>query len=255
MEQTRLISRLRDFGLNSYESKLWVALLSKGISTAGELSDVANVPRSRSYDVLESLRKKGFIIAKKGKPLKYCAIPPEEVIKNTKQKVKDRTKKQMESINWLKTKKIFNELENIYNLSSDITQPREFAGSFKGKTNIKNQIQFIIKNTKKSIYISETEKGLISNLDFLTKTLPNLERNKVDIKIMANIDKNTFQKQDKIKIKNTKLLNRYYLSDGNMMLFMLFDDYNISLLINTKSFINSVEKTFNKHWANSDFVE
>ena len=49
------INKLRDFGLNSYEAKIWTALLSKGISTAGELSDISNVPRSRSYDVLESL--------------------------------------------------------------------------------------------------------------------------------------------------------------------------------------------------------
>jgi len=38
------------------------------------------VPRSRCYDVLESLEKKGFIISKIGKPLKYIAVPPEEVV-------------------------------------------------------------------------------------------------------------------------------------------------------------------------------
>ena len=51
----------RYFGLNLYEVKIWAALLSRGVSTAGELSDIANVPRSRSYDVLESLEKKGFV--------------------------------------------------------------------------------------------------------------------------------------------------------------------------------------------------
>ena len=55
------LNKIKDFGLNSYEAKLWVALLSRGVSTAGELSDIASVPRSRTYDVLESLEKKGFI--------------------------------------------------------------------------------------------------------------------------------------------------------------------------------------------------
>ena len=55
------LSKLRRyFALNLYEVKIWTALLSRGVSTAGELSDIANVPRSRSYDVLESLEKKGF---------------------------------------------------------------------------------------------------------------------------------------------------------------------------------------------------
>ena len=52
------LSKLRRyFSLNLYEVKIWTALLSRGVSTAGELSDIANVPRSRSYDVLESLEK------------------------------------------------------------------------------------------------------------------------------------------------------------------------------------------------------
>ena len=59
------LSKLRRFfNLNLYEVKIWTALLSRGVSTAGELSDIANVPRSRSYDVLESLEKKGFVIMK-----------------------------------------------------------------------------------------------------------------------------------------------------------------------------------------------
>jgi sugar-specific transcriptional regulator TrmB len=85
--QKDFLNKIRDFGINSYEAKLWVALLSRGVSTAGELSDIANVPRSRTYDVLESLEKKGFIIMKIGKPIKYVAVPPEEVIERVKKKI------------------------------------------------------------------------------------------------------------------------------------------------------------------------
>ncbi|MBI2208036.1 hypothetical protein HYU50_00920 [Candidatus Woesearchaeota archaeon] len=45
------IKKIKSLGLNTYEVKIWTALLSRGVSTAGELSDIANVPRSRSYDV------------------------------------------------------------------------------------------------------------------------------------------------------------------------------------------------------------
>ena len=81
------IKKVRLFGLNTYESKLWTALLSRGISTAGELSDIANVPRSRSYDVLESLEKKGFVATKYEKPIKYLAIPPKGVLENIKKRI------------------------------------------------------------------------------------------------------------------------------------------------------------------------
>src|SRR3989344_2047 len=74
----------RSFNLNLYEVKIWTALLSRGVSTAGELSDIGNVPRSRAYDVLESLEKKGFVVMKLGKPIKYIAVEPTEVVERVK---------------------------------------------------------------------------------------------------------------------------------------------------------------------------
>ena len=69
--QKEFLQRLkRDFSLNIYEVKIWTALLSRGIATAGELADISGVPRSRCYDVLETLEKKNFIIMKIGKPIK-----------------------------------------------------------------------------------------------------------------------------------------------------------------------------------------
>ena len=48
----KILEKLKHFNLNSYQAKLWTALLSRGVATAGELSDISNVPRSRAYDVL-----------------------------------------------------------------------------------------------------------------------------------------------------------------------------------------------------------
>ena len=69
-----LVELRRYFDLNLYEVKLWTALLSRGVSTAGELSDIADVPRSRSYDVLESLEKKGSHIFFAKYSLRLCLI-------------------------------------------------------------------------------------------------------------------------------------------------------------------------------------
>ncbi|MEK6816001.1 MAG: helix-turn-helix domain-containing protein, partial [Nanoarchaeota archaeon] len=78
--QESFLKKLRSaFDLNIYEVKIWTALLSRGVASAGELADISGVPRSRSYDVLESLEKKGFVIMKLGKPIKYLAVKPEEV--------------------------------------------------------------------------------------------------------------------------------------------------------------------------------
>ncbi len=67
-----LINKIRDyFDLNVYETKVWLALLGKGIASAGEIASISRVPRSKTYDVLEKLEKKGFAIVKLSKPVKY----------------------------------------------------------------------------------------------------------------------------------------------------------------------------------------
>jgi len=76
----KIISLRKIFDLNLYEVKVWTSLLSRGTSTAGELSNISDVPRSRTYDILESLEKKGFIVMKLGKPIKFVALKPEEVV-------------------------------------------------------------------------------------------------------------------------------------------------------------------------------
>ena len=72
-----LVNQIKEyFGLNIYETKVWLALLGKGIASAGEIAEISRVPRSRTYDVLESLEKQGFAVMKLGKPVKYIAVKP-----------------------------------------------------------------------------------------------------------------------------------------------------------------------------------
>ena len=82
-----LVKKIRShFNLNIYETKVWLALLSKGVASAGEIAEMSGVPRSRTYDVLESLEKAGFAISKLGKPVKYIAVKPTTVVEKTKNK-------------------------------------------------------------------------------------------------------------------------------------------------------------------------
>ena len=104
------LSKLRRyFSLNLYEVKIWTALLSRGVSTAGELSDIANVPRSRSYDVLESLEKKGFVVMKLGKPIKYIAVPPNEVLERVKKNMNEEAKEKVKRLEELKGTEVVDE--------------------------------------------------------------------------------------------------------------------------------------------------
>src|SRR3990167_7059100 len=84
-----LVRKVRDyFSMNIYEAKVWLALLNKGVASAGEIASASGVPRSRTYDVLESLEKRGFAIAKLGKPVKYIGVKPRAIIEKLKNNVR-----------------------------------------------------------------------------------------------------------------------------------------------------------------------
>src|SRR3989344_4132704 len=98
-----LIGRIKDyFGLNIYETKVWLALLKKGIATAGEVAEISGIPRSRTYDVLESLEKNGFAIAKLDKPVKYIGVRPNIIIEKLKNNVRKNANEKVVELSKIK---------------------------------------------------------------------------------------------------------------------------------------------------------
>ena len=109
------LNKLRQyFGLNLYEAKIWTALLSRGVSTAGELADIGNVPRSRAYDILESLEKKGFVLMKLGKPIKYIAVDPKEVVIRVQKLMRENAEDQVKNLDSLRGTDLHKELELLH---------------------------------------------------------------------------------------------------------------------------------------------
>lgn len=78
----KLVSLLRGIGLNQYEAQAYASLLLFGEATAGELSNRAEVPRPRVYDIINRLEKKGFVVVEPGRPVKYRAVPPKQAIQS-----------------------------------------------------------------------------------------------------------------------------------------------------------------------------
>jgi sugar-specific transcriptional regulator TrmB len=72
--------RLVAIGLSKYEARAYLALLGHNDSTAVEVADRAGVPRQRIYDVLISLRDKGLISIRDGRPARHTARPPAEAL-------------------------------------------------------------------------------------------------------------------------------------------------------------------------------
>lgn len=186
LASVKTMDALRGIGLNLYERRLWVALLARGTSTAGELSAIANVPRSRTYDVLQSLAEKGFVVMQSAKPLKYVAIPPEEALEKAKAKMEEDIRMMIERIDELKVSPVMKELNDIFSHGMKIVSPEDITGALKGRYTLQQQLSSMFKDANKHIAIVTTPEGI---LDLTTNHLDALRKAKergVDIKIATS---------------------------------------------------------------------
>ncbi|MCL7394343.1 MAG: TrmB family transcriptional regulator [Thaumarchaeota archaeon] len=69
----KLRKAFQRLGLTEYEMKAYLALLQHGEMTANQVSEAAEIPYSKVYEVLESLEEKGWIGSEGGRPARYHA--------------------------------------------------------------------------------------------------------------------------------------------------------------------------------------
>jgi HTH-type transcriptional regulator, sugar sensing transcriptional regulator len=256
-----LLSKLRRyFDLNLYEVKLWAALLSRGVSTAGELSDIADVPRSRSYDVLESLEKKGFVVMKLGKPIKYIAIPPSEVVDRVKKNMHFNAQEKIKRLDVVKNSPLLAELENLHTNGISLVEPSELSGCLRGRNNLYNHLDLLIKNAKSSVNIMTTEKGFMRKVEGLKPTFEKIQKKGVKIRIAAPITKENKKIAESLKgvaeVKHhDKLDTRFITVDGKDMVFMMMNDkevhpsYDLGIWVKTPYFASAMDQMFNHVWG------
>ncbi|MBI2137523.1 TrmB family transcriptional regulator [Candidatus Woesearchaeota archaeon] len=256
--QKDMVSQLKDFGLNSYESKLWAALLSRGSATAGELSDIAGVPRSRAYDVLESLEKKGFVIMKIGKPIKYLAVEPDHVLERVRKRIEEDAEVQAKIISRLEGSPILEELKLLHNTGIKTVNPDELSGIFKGRKNTHHYVERAIKSAKKAVIIQTTETGLQKEYDALKSAIKKAKLNGVKVMVAApvtNSNQDVVREMAKLaEVRSFPENSRFYIIDDNEMVFMVANDtdahqtYDSAIWVKSPFFVGAIKKLFLTSW-------
>jgi len=253
------LSKLRRFfSLNLYEVKIWASLLSRGISTAGELSDIANVPRSRSYDVLESLEKKGFVIMKLGKPIKYIAVPPNEVVERVKKNMREIAEEKVRRLEDLRKTEVLVELNTLYSQGVELIEPSELSGSLRGRSNLYNHLETTLRHAEKSVILVTTPQGFLRKVEGLKHLFEKLKKKGVKIRVAAPMTKENKRAASEIskfaEVRNTDTKARFCIVDGKEIFFMVMDDkdvhptYDVGIWVNTPFFASAMEKMFDGAW-------
>jgi len=228
-----LVEKIKSsFNLNTYEARIWLALLMKGVATAGELADIADIPRSRAYDVLESLEKKGFVIMKLGKPIKYLAVPPTEVVERVKRRYEETISRRINELEKVKTSDLIRELDTLHKSGAGSIDVSEKSGAIRGQQNIISHLESMLKETQKHVNIVTTQLTFVRDAIALKPIFYELRERQIPVRIITPIDEgNAKYVQELMSVVEIydagDYRGRIVTIDSEEVLMMLFDEKEV----------------------------
>ncbi|MEM4152585.1 MAG: helix-turn-helix domain-containing protein [Candidatus Pacearchaeota archaeon] len=242
-----LIKKIKyHFGLNIYESKVWLALLSKSIATVGEIAEISGVPRSRVYDVLESLEKQGFAIAKLGKPIKYIAVKPAVVIEHLKNNILKNAEEKAKNLASIKETEEYRELELLHSKGIKPVQPEDLSSAIKGKQNIYAHMKELISNAEKEVTIVSNAESLRQEAYFLKPIFDKLKAQGKAIHIAVSdnpeskVNLSALSKELGVPIRKIKINAKFCIVDNSKLLVFVTpnadDEKELAVWINSPFF-------------------
>ena len=141
MIEKSLFTKLQNFGLNQYEAKAYVALLSTGTSNAYSISKTSGIPRSRIYDILESLTNRGVVMFEETSDniKNYTALPTNVFLERIREE-------------WSST---YNDVEKELKLIESKEKKEDvYVSTVKGEKNILTFCRNLIHDAKEQVVIS-----------------------------------------------------------------------------------------------------
>ncbi len=220
-----LISKIKDyFDLNVYETKVWLALLSKGIASAGEIAEISGVPRSRAYDVLEGLEKRGFALERLGKPVKYIGVKPNVILEKLKNNVRSYAEEKVLTLSNIKETSEFEKLEELYRNGVNPIKREEVSAAITGKSNISNFLKNLLDQAKKEVIICSNAQEIFSKISLFKSTIDSLKKSKIEIKIALSGEEELIKKissELRTEIKKISIDSKFFIIDKREILFYL----------------------------------
>ncbi len=249
---------LKRIGLNNYETSIYIALLKNGSSSAGELSASANVPRSRVYDVLSSLEKKGFAMAQLAKPVKYAAVPPDKLANILRSEYKREFESKTQELVSL-DRSIISALEPLY-VKGKGSESREFSGVIKSSKNIHKHIENMVATSKRSLCKIGSHEGLKKVGKHSHEHFKKARKRGVEIKLMGNI-RSKEELAHLRRVSNIRHIEgidgRFVIKDGKEALVLLTPEAGreeMGILVKNEYFARSMQQIFDHYWDHAEEI-
>jgi len=235
---------LSSLGLTEYESKTLSTLFTLGESEAPELSRLAQVPKTRVYDVLEKLVEKNLVIEIHGRPKTYRVMNAHEVLDSL---INERKK-------------------DLSALESQVTEMKTAllnTGKSKQEAKSESVIKVKDKHDFERILAQELEKAEDTIVGFteisdkhnaLREAIEKAKTKNVAIRLLNSFSSDALKKSVKELKQFEHGLNAFVIDDKKVVL-ALSDfkrekpEYHFTIWHDNRPMANALKHYFDKIWA------
>ncbi len=246
-------SLLERLGLTEYESKTLSTLFKLKEAEAPDISRIAQVPKTRVYDVLDKLTEKGLVIEISGRPKNYRVVEPSKAIDLL-----------------VETKKF--ELKDLESQAFDLKKKLSSSDKMEDEKGekimkVKDKLDF------DKILAQELEKAKTSVHGFsdlrdenviLKDAIEKAKNRNVSIKILNHSPtelSKRYARDGTIELKHCDHGLNAYIIDGKKVVMALSDfkkekpEYHFTIWNEHKPIVNALQHYFDKNWAECKSVK
>ncbi len=264
MDNLKLVEKLIiELGLSVREAKVYTTLFLKNDFTASEIQKLVNIPRTKVYEVLQTLIGKGMCAEKKtGHYKKYEAMNPLSVFDKL---LNDFLKK--ENI----VNNVLNILTPIFEQRKENDNPLDYIEILKNKEEIRKKYLDFVKNAQKEILCFTKPPYASTHEDAISggEGQPLINKREGNMKVMDILEyKSTFSESEKeefvLEVSNfinngedVRIINelpmKLVIFDENITILALNDPVSLkqgitTIVISHPSFAKSLKCVFESFW-------
>lgn len=243
-EETKKV--LRELGLTDYETRSYLALLEKGVLTASQVSQNAEVPYSKVYETLTSLERKGWTETEHGRPTRYYPKAPSEALAAMKLQLEDKVK------TWEKT--ILDELEPFYERREIREKPDVWI--LRGEFNTLAKLKEMVEKTRSELMVAAPilPKTLA---EAVTPMLRQLQSTNVKVQFMVSRKAKDWNPQKLADVAEVRVRDHMFgggvIADGKeAMLFLGEDKPTLVIWSNHLGLVQFAKEYFRHLWESSE---
>ena len=250
------VQSLMKLGLTEYEARIYVVLTKMGPRNASEISFLGKVPRPKTYGAIRGLESKGLLRIVPGKPERYMAVSPNEVLIPLVEKLNKETSECVAVVENLTM--AFESSKYVY---TEKPYERYDLWSVKGRDKVYKRIQDMIGEAKVNVFFNTTANGLVRLYKAHSEVLERAANRGAKVKIAAPVNQMNSsvarELAEVIEVRNAVTpMVKFISADSAEIIFTedLPDDTNVSAgqdvatWTNDPLLVKAHEKIFEQVW-------